>query len=204
MNLFRLRSDLISGPEENASMSAERERLYQEILVLRCKRREKEALGELVATWERRLFYYVSRLVEDEEDAWDVLQETWFKVVLGIRTLRDSAALPMWLYRIARNTAMSHLRKRYQHKNLEEATEQALVEESEADSFVCDDAELVHRALDQLNLPHREVLTLHFLRDLSIEETASVLDVPPGTVKSRLHYAKQALRELLEKEGALR
>ena len=55
----------------------------------------------------------------------------------------------------------------------------------------------MHAGLEQLSLPHREVLTLFFLQDLNIEEIAAVLEIPSGTVKSRLHYAKKALAEIL-------
>jgi RNA polymerase sigma-70 factor (ECF subfamily) len=66
--------------------------------------------------------------------------------------------------------------------------------------FHLEDADRVHYALGQISLPHREVLTLYFLQDLTIEEIANVLDVPAGTVKSRLYYARLALRSALEKE----
>ena len=63
-----------------------------------------------------------------------------------------------------------------------------------------DDAEQVHYGLRRISLPHREILTLFFLQDLSVEEIADVVGIPFGTVKSRLYYAKRALRTVLEKE----
>lgn len=60
-------------------------------------------------------------------------------------------------------------------------------------------AEQVHRALGQLSLPHREVITLFFLEEMPIEEIAQVLGIPAGTIKSRLHYAKAALKEALQR-----
>ena len=65
-----------------------------------------------------------------------------------------------------------------------------------------EDAEQVHRGLASLSRPHREVLTLFFLEDMSVEEVASVLGVPPGTVKSRLHYAKRSLRKVIAEEAS--
>jgi RNA polymerase sigma-70 factor (ECF subfamily) len=67
-----------------------------------------------------------------------------------------------------------------------------------------EDAEQVHRALGRISLPHREVLTLFFLEDLSQEQMAEVLGIPLGTVKSRLSYAKRALRSVLEQEEGRR
>ena len=69
-------------------------------------------------------------------------------------------------------------------------------------AFEFDQAEQVHNALQRLSLPHREVLTLFFLEDLTIAEITDVVGAQPGTVKSRLYYAKQALRKILQEEAA--
>lgn len=176
------------------------ERIYNELLVLRCRRGDAGALEELISRWEKRLFYYIRRLVSDEEDAWDILQETWLKAIGQIGTLREPRSLPAWLYRIAHNTAMTRLKRRYAYKALIDESELSLDIEQDAESFGFEDAEQVHYALGRLSLPHREVLTLFFLKDLSVEEIAEVLSVPLGTVKSRLHFAKRAMRAVIEKE----
>lgn len=182
-------------------MSTEKDLIYYELLILRCRRHDTGALEELIRHWEKRLFYYLRRLVDDEEDAWDTLQETWLKVVRQIGTLREPRSLPMWLYRIARNTAMSHLRGRYADRALMDENDLPPDIEQKTESFTFEDVEQVHFGLSRLSLPHREVLTLHFLEDLSVDETAELLEVSPGTVKSRLHYAKLALRAVIEEEA---
>ena len=145
--------------------------------------------------WERPLFYYLRRLAPSEEDAWDLLQETWMKVFRAIDTLRDPRTLPAFLYATARNTAISRLRLRGDDRQISSYAE----EPSQLDcAFIAfDSAEQVHHALDQLPLPQREAVTLYFLEDLSIEQIAQVLDIAPGTVKSRLHYGKQAIRKII-------
>lgn len=180
-------------------MSTDRERIYNELLALRCRRHEDGAMEELVRRWEKRLFYFIRRLVSDEEDACDALQETWLKVIGGIRTLRQPSSLPMWLYRIARNTAMTRLRGRYADKAMIEENPGEIMENG--DPFTFEDVEQVHYGLSQLSLPHREALTLYFLEDLSIDEIAEVLGVASGTVKSRLHFAKKALKAVLQQEA---
>jgi len=185
-------------------MSTEREQIYYELLVLRCRRRDKGAMEELIHHWERRLFYYIRRLLDSEEDTWDVLQETWLKIIGSIGDLREPRSLPMWLYRIARNTAMSRLRGRYADRALLDDSEDISEVDQTTDTFSFEDAEMVHYGLSQLSLPHREVLTLFFLQDLSIDEIAELLGVAPGTIKSRLHFAKRALRAVLEQEEAMR
>jgi RNA polymerase sigma-70 factor, ECF subfamily len=174
--------------------------IHDELLVLRCQRGEVQAFEELFRQWERRLFYYIRRMVPQESDAWDALQKTWLHVLRDIRRLRDAGALRVWLYRLARNTAVSHLRLEQTHRARAEP-EVDVEDVPEDDPLLrAENVEYVHRELGRLPLPAREALTLYFLEAMSIEEIAEVLDVPAGTVKSRLHYAKRALRTLLAKE----
>jgi RNA polymerase sigma-70 factor (ECF subfamily) len=88
-----------------------KEEIRNELLVLRYRRGDDRALEEIVSIWERPLFYYIRRLVNAEETAWDVLQEVWVQVIRKIGKLREPRALGAWLYRIAHNIAVSHLRK---------------------------------------------------------------------------------------------
>ena len=179
----------------------EKQAIYCELLVLRCRRGQKDALEELVSSWEKKLFYYIRRLVEDEQDSWQILQETWVKVLQGITRLREPRKLPAWLYSIARMTALSHLRSRYSEQALLNSHEDVSSTGNCESDLTFDDAEQVHYGLGKLSLQHRDVLTLFFLRDLTVQEIAQVLDVPDGTVKSRLYYARRALRTVLEKEA---
>ena len=181
-------------------MLRDKQIILQELLVLRCKRGEREAFDELVGQWERRLLYFVRRLVATEEDAWDVMQETWLRVWKGIRSLESPERLPTWLYRVARCAALTHWRGHYRaHARIEELSNmEEVVAPEQAEPF--EDAEQIHRALNCISLPHREVLTLFFLEDLSHEQMAEVLGIPLGTIKSRLSYAKRALRSVLKQQ----
>jgi RNA polymerase sigma-70 factor (ECF subfamily) len=181
-------------------MQRSAEAVYEELLALRCRRGEKAALEELVRAWEKRLFYFIRRLVDDEADAWDVLQETWARVLSGIGALREPRRLGPWLYRIARNAAFNHGRVRATYRHMLQDYPAAPPADDDPARAEFDNAEEVHRGLQRLSLPHREVLTLLFLEDFSVEAIAEVLDIPAGTVKSRLHHAKRALRAVLEKE----
>ncbi|MFO0914792.1 MAG: sigma-70 family RNA polymerase sigma factor [Pirellulales bacterium] len=170
-----------------------------ELLVLRCQRRDPSAAVELVALFERPLLYYLRRMVKSEDDAWDLLQETWISMFRTLHNLRDARAFPAFLYRTARNHALAYLRHRDADVRLYEHIE-SLQSQSDFEpmpAFKAEDAAAVHAGLEQLSLPHREALTLFFLEDLTVEEIASVLGIPPGTVKSRLYYARQALRAIL-------
>ena len=176
------------------------EAIHEELLALRCRRGEKAALEELIRTWEARLFYFIRRLVDNEADAWDVLQQTWVRVLSGIGALREPQSLGPWLYRIARHAAFNHGQVRATYRKLLEDYPAAPPAEDDPGSKDFENAEQIHHGLQQLPLPHREVLTLFFLEDFSIEAIAQILEIPSGTVKSRLHHAKKALRTVLGKE----
>lgn len=178
-------------------MPRDKQAILRELVVLRCQRGDRDAFDALVREWEGRLFYYIRRLVESEEDAWDVLQQTWLQAFKGIRSLETPERLPAWLYRIARCRAATRWRDHYRELvRHEEPTDLAELEAPEDDRHF-DDAARVHQALEQISLAHREVLTLFFLEDLSLAQMAEVIDVPLGTVKSRLWHAKRALRAVL-------
>jgi RNA polymerase sigma-70 factor, ECF subfamily len=170
-----------------------------EALLRRCHAGDGEALEELVRRWERKIFYYVRRLTADEADAWDVMQQTWVRVIRGIGSVRDSQKLVPWIYRVARNTALSHrqsLLARERWVDREAAVEELAKAQERKTNWSAED---VHRGLETLSVHHRDALTLFFLDDLSIEEMAEVMGVSNGTVKSRLHYGKKALKETLER-----
>lgn len=179
-------------------MPRDREAVARELLAVRCRRGDRAALEELIRTWEGRLLYFIRRLVRDEADAWDVLQKTWVKVLAGIGSLEDPRSLLPWLYRIARNTARTYARRKERdYEVLNDRPDPGAVDPAD-EMIEFEDAEHIHRGLLKLSLPHREVLTLYFLEDLSVEEVAVILGVPAGTVKSRLHYARLALRKVIE------
>lgn len=185
------------------TVNRRKDHILTEMLLIRYRRGDHSALDELVKLWEAKLFYYIMRLVSSEEDAWDGLQETWLALTKNIGKLRESRSLVLWLYKTARHKAMDRLRERYSEQTVPMEYEDLSAVEDPKETFAFEDAELVHNALAQLSPHQREVLTLYFLEDLSIDEISQVLSVAPGTIKSRLHYAKKAMRTILEGEEIL-
>jgi len=175
---------------------ADRQLLESALLVVRFQRGDSGAFEGLVKLWERSLFFYLRRLAGSEADAWELLQETWLKVFRSLVSLRDPQALAAFLYRTARNTAVSRLRKRG-FDEVEQYPDEVPDGSSADQVSAFDNAEAVHHALDQLPLLQREAITLYFLEDLSVDEMAAVMGVPVGTVKSRLHYGKREMRRVL-------
>jgi RNA polymerase sigma-70 factor, ECF subfamily len=168
-----------------------------EWLALRCQAGDPGALEDLIAVMERPLLYYAASLTGNTDSALDVLQEVWIKAFRGIRKLNSPGSLRSWLYTITHGIAVDRIRKNYAREQVEKIQYEDF-QEAEELSFAEEDAAAVHAALSQIGLHHREVLTLHFLEDLSLAEIAEVVGCSEGTVKSRMHYAKRQMKEILE------
>jgi RNA polymerase sigma-70 factor, ECF subfamily len=171
-----------------------------EWLALRCQSGEKGAFGDLIAVMERPLLYYAMSLTGNQDSALYVLQEVWIKAFRGIRKLRDPGALRQWLYSITHGIAVDRIRKNYSREQAEKVQYEDF-QEADEPSFAEEDAAAVHAALNQIDILHREVLVLHFLEDLSLAEIAAVVGCSEGTVKSRIYYAKRAMKEILSRGG---
>jgi len=176
----------------------EQDKLSDAFLVLSCQKHDELAFRELVNRWEPRLYYYLRRIIENEDAVWDVLQETWLAVFQGIRKLKDPLKFPAWLYQVSHNKAVNWLRKENKYIQMTDEQMTDHCENNTAIPAVKEQAELVHELLGKLKLAHREVLTLYFLEGFSIKEMTQVIGVSEGTVKSRLHYAKNKLYEALK------
>lgn len=164
------------------------------------------AYGELVRRYQDRLYNTVVRVVDNTDDALDVVQETFISAYLALGSFKCESEFYTWLYRIAFNTAVSWRRKRRATVSLdghrdadhpahppdpsEESRPGAALERSE-------EAAKLHDALARLSAEHREVLVLKDIDGMKYEEIAEVAGIPIGTVRSRIHRARLELRDLL-------
>ena len=170
-------------------------------LALRCQLGEPAAFRELVDEMERPLMYFAGKLLGSDRDAPDVVQEVWLEAFAKIGRLREPAALRPWLYQLTRNTAASRVRRDVarERREINAALDEPATSDDAPDAdWLALDTARMHAALDLLPLEQREVLTLFFIEDLSIEEISTVVRVPAGTVKSRLFHAKRRLRQAME------
>jgi RNA polymerase sigma-70 factor (ECF subfamily) len=174
------------------------DRLYERVLVLRCQAGDESAFAELVGRYQARLGYFLRKALGDDRAAEDALQDVWLSVFRAVPRLADAGAFRAWLYRIARDRASRELRgRRPPPAPLDEAD--VPDDSAEGAAFAAEDAEQVHRALDELPAEQREALVLRYLEDMSYQEIAAVVGCSVGTVRSRLHYGRRALRGILER-----
>jgi len=170
----------------------------ERLTVLRAQGGDRAAFGMLVSLYEQRLMYYVRRLVRTPEECQDVLQETWLQVFRSLPRLESPQAFRVWLYRIAHRRAMTHGRRRVDDASNDGPADESVSIDHWNELELLENAEFVHHALEQLSAAHREVLALRFLEEMDVREIAEIVGCGEGTAKSRLHYAKLALRTLLE------
>jgi RNA polymerase sigma-70 factor (ECF subfamily) len=158
---------------------------------------DKDALAELIERYERPLRYFINRLLDNSELTEDVFQDTWLTVIRKIHGLRDIDSFPAWLYCIARNKVYQQFRRKKTELELDENI--VFENHAEEDDFSPEDAAKVHKGLKELPLEYREVLMLRFLEQMSYEQISQVMNCKLGTVRSRIYYAKIALKKELEK-----
>lgn len=164
---------------------------------------DSAAFGSLVRKYQDRLYNTVLHVVGSPEDARDVVQDSFVKAFLKLETFRRSSAFYTWLYRIAFNTAMSCGRRRRPERSLDERHDcgQDPVDVGAAPGDRLEQEELacqVRAALETLSDEHRVVIVLRDVDGRGYDEIAAILELPLGTVRSRLHRARMQLREQLK------
>lgn len=173
------------------------DKIIEQVLVLRCQIGDKDAFAELINLYQAPLRYFISRLTIKPEMAEDIFQDTWLTVIRRIYSLKKLDAFPTWLYRIARNKVYQQLRRKKMQSMIDDNI--TVPNNTEDDIYSPEDAKEIHRCLKELIPEYREVLMLRFLEQMSYKQISEVTNCNPGTIKSRIHYAKLALKKEMEK-----
>ncbi len=175
-------------------------------LVRSARRGDADAWDVLFKRHQLPLYVFIVKMVRTEATALDIVQETFIAATRHLASLRDESKFASWLFSIARQKCTHHWRRA--QREPERFSDDVEVEpEDDArpyDWLLADEqAEQLQTLLRQLPDAHREVLVLFFLEEFSLEQIAAITESKTGTVKSRLHYAKQSLRQLMEKEDEI-
>ena len=170
------------------------------LLVDRCLNRERKAYEELLDRYESPIFNVAYRILNDYDDAADVTQSVFIKAYEKLHTYNAKYKLFSWLYRIAINESLNYLNQRKKTVPIDDT-----LTNDERD--ICDTLDdqitntMIQKALMQLSIEYRTVITLYHFQNLSYKEMSFVLSIPEKTVKSRLFSARTLLRELMKREG---
>ncbi|MFL5579138.1 MAG: RNA polymerase sigma factor [Gemmatimonadaceae bacterium] len=181
-------------------------------VVVLAQKGQETAFRELVRRYERPVFSLVYRMVRDRETAEDLAQETFIKVLNHIDRYRPEFKLSSWLFKIANNVAIDHLRKRHvdtiSMDGSPHATSATEIEATSFDVSVAQETPLeelesrelgtaIERAIAKLRPEYRSCIMLRHVEGRSYEEIAATLDLPLGTVKTYIHRARHQLRDAL-------
>lgn len=166
-------------------------------LVVRAQGGEAWAVERLVEIWYPRLLRAAMSRLGNEQDAEDVVQETYLKLIEKVGTLLEPAAFPTWSYRILHHCCLDFLRResrrRQGHRSLEAAD--TVSDTGSIDRLADPKNAAVATCLEDLGTESSQIVRLRLVLGLSVRETADVLGIPEGTVKSRLHTARARFRE---------
>ena len=185
------------------------EEMSDEALIIAFNRGRSEAFAHIMSRFERPLFFFILKRVQNEEIARDLLQDTFMKLTQHAHRYDPKSPLSAWLYTIAKNCSIDHLRRRrFREVSLDAplgSTEdfsfhQILRDDSPSALEVAEGHEFAKRldeALMEINPKQREIFILREVRGLKFVEIAEALDISENTVKSRMRYALESLRKQL-------
>jgi RNA polymerase sigma-70 factor (ECF subfamily) len=184
--------------------------MREEDLVRRAQQGDQEAFGELVTQYEKKVYALTLRMCKNPADAEEAAQEAFLAAWQGLKFFRFDASFATWLYRLASNACIDHLRREQRHTaaagpslNDEETfldvedtapTPQEAAERKELRA-------LIEEGLRSLSPEHRSVLLLREIHQLSYEEISQTLDLDLGTVRSRISRGRKQLQKFLLKTG---
>jgi RNA polymerase sigma-70 factor (ECF subfamily) len=176
----------------------------QSELLKRVSHGDEEAFRELYDITHKKVFFYLYRLLQDRDTAEDILIETFTEVWKGAKNYEGRAQVRTWILAIARNRAMKELRKRrvHQRKNIDDYPH--LTDGDMPDAELADRKRIIKDAMLKISDKHREVLDLVFFHEMNYQEASEILNVPVNTVKTRVFYAKEALRNAFIQMGVKR
>lgn len=185
------------------------------ILVERCRRGEQYAMDELFDRYENRAYMYALKLTKHVDEASDVVSEGFTRIFRAIDRFQANASFTTWMFRILKNCFLDIRKKRRVHvvASLDECYESehgpstfqpidgaaTAFEIAARNQF----AETVQSVVDQLPQHQRHLILLHYAEQLSYDSMSKVLEIPAGTIKSRLHRAKSNLKGIIERSSSL-
>ncbi len=187
----------------------------EQLLLEKAKSGDIAAFEELIDAYQKKVFNLALRIIGNYDDAADLAQETFVRIYKAISNFKEQSSFSTWVYRITTNVCLDEIRKR-KNKKVVSLDEDIHMEDGDMKRQVVSDdpgpdeaaereevRRVVNNAINKLPEDQRAVITMRDLHGMSYEEIAQVLDLPGGTVKSRINRARLALKNLLSTEREL-
>ena len=168
-------------------------RIFDEYLLVSAQAGDRRAFEALARRWQKKLLAHAWRLLGDQEAARDAVQEGWIEIVRGLSRLRDERAFPAWAFRIVSRRCARSVAAAVRQRRIAADAEEPVAEPA----FAEQDQDRLRAAIRALPEAQRAAVALYHFEELSVAEVAVALDVPAGTVKTRLMHARRKLRAAL-------
>lgn len=172
--------------------------LSDEKLVGFIREKDKEVYAEIIKRYQTKLLRYVIYLINDEDKAADVVQDTFIKAYINLKGFDVKKTFSSWIYRIAHNEAINIIKKDKQNLPLDETIDFESEINLEDDFIKKELQRHAQKCLKQIPLIYREPLTLYFLEEKSYEEISDILRLPMGTVGTRINRAKALMKKICQ------
>ncbi len=166
---------------------------FEELLVMQCQAGDKKAFELLFKRWNKKLLAFSTKYTHDVEAAKDVMQDCWVVIFNRIGDLQQPAQFGAWAYRITYNKTIDFLKKTRRQQDADHNQEVDLESDDEAIN--------TDKLLAVLPNEQKVILTLFYLEQLAIKDIANILQLPEGTVKSKLFYAREKLKNIINKHS---
>ncbi len=178
-------------------MNRKPDKANEDKLLKKVAQKDAKAFEELFELTSKKIFFYLYRLIQNKETAEDIHVEVYAAVWKNAAKFKGKSKVTTWMFGIARNLALNELRKKY---NENQSIYQPVKDENSYKAYnKFDRQQYIQEALLKVSAKHREILDLAFFHDASYAEIAQLLAIPENTVKTRVYYAKAALKEELVK-----
>jgi RNA polymerase sigma factor (sigma-70 family) len=177
-------------------MEFKQEHILDELLVMRTQNGDMKAFSLLVKRWQPALLRQAYRLTRDDEAALDVAQEAWKAIAKGIYRLKSPSAFKTWSFRIVSNKSVNWIKEQQKQRALKIEGEQFVTQGEQSEES--ENVELIKRALNELPVKSKAILSMFYVDNHSVKEISQILSLSAGTVKSRLFYARKMLKEKFE------
>jgi len=174
-------------------------KMSDEKLTTLVREKDKELYSEIIRRYEKKLLGYANYLIFDDNDAADVVQNTFIKAYINLNSFKIGKKFSSWIYRIAHNEAMNMLSKHKKRVQIDQNMDFDSGVDLEDEVIKKELKQSTHNCLKQLPVIYSEPLSLYFLEEKSYEEISDILRIPVGTVGTRINRAKSIMKKICQK-----
>lgn len=179
-----------------------------EDLIARSRNADQEAREALIKAAQDRVYYHCKKIIKNEEDVRDAVQDVLLSMLVNLDSLRDPAAFWGWLNQMTMHMCLNRILKKQRERQHQELASEMILEnldDREIPDKVLDNKEtrrMVRDLVDDLPEPQRLCILLHYYDSMSVGEIARIMETSEGTVKSRLHYARKSIKKGVKRYAA--